>query len=102
MRIARRRNKKPVDAAHCCVYVIICPLTYKIVYIGYTSNFKSRISYHINTNWEKNKKCAYIQMLIKSGVSPHFKIMSEFTSRIAAKKYELELIELFHPILNTK
>lgn len=97
IRINRRldKNRKAV------VYSIIDPFSKDVVYIGYTVNYKSRISYHLRNGFESNKKALYIRELVKNGFEPIFSIVKEFDYVEEAKLFEIELIDKIKPIYNT-
>ncbi len=98
----KRRNSKLLVDTKSFVYGIYDPITFELVYIGYTVNFKSRVSYHLSATWETNKKAVYIKELSKKGMYPYFRILNEFENVKDAKEYESKEITRLMPILNTR
>lgn len=95
-------NNRPDLTKPAVVYAIIDPYSKEVVYIGYTMNYKNRVSYHLNCGWEQNKKAKYVKSLKEQGVKPEFKIIGEFENVELAKAFELEKIKELKPIYNTK
>jgi len=96
------RHKKPINEIECFIYCIKDPKTKRIVYIGNTSNFKMRRSYHLSVKWESNKKCKWIRKMITQKLIPLFEIICTVENRNEAKNVEKFFIDCYEPPLNSE
>lgn len=82
------------------IYAIICPITDNVVYIGKTSNIKSRFSAHLNN--KKTDVGNWIQELKNNNKLPVFKILKRCYYDRIANEYEHRFMFYFKYFLKRK
>lgn len=58
------------------IYVLICPETGQVRYVGKSNDIKRRYSQHCNRN-DKNKKTSWVKSLLNKGLKPIIEIIDE-------------------------
>jgi len=93
----RKHNYSPRKDNQFCIYALLCPLDYKIKYVGKTTNLYSRYKAHVNEDsiHETNlRKRDWISGLKKSGLVP-FSVILETCSMEKSDEREMFWINQF-------
>ncbi len=85
------------------IYVLRCPVTHEIKYIGQTVNFKKRKYAHFSAKGKSLRLMFWFQLLEKTNLEPIFEIYFICDNKRIKDKVEEKLIKTMHKnLLNAR